>query len=75
MSPRTNAAVIAAPESILSGAVNFTRNAVRRWRIANNARRTMEALSVLSDHQLRDIGLRREDIPGVAERCSRTGRW
>lgn len=75
MSIRPNAAIIVEPESILAGAAGIIRNALRRWRAANNARRTMSALSVLSDHQLRDIGLRREDIPGVAERCSQADRW
>lgn len=75
MSIRPNAAVSVAPESLLAGVTAFMRKALRRWWAAYNKRRTMEALSVLSDHQLQDIGLIRADIPRVAERCNPVERW
>lgn len=34
-------------------------------------RQTMNELSVLSDRELEDIGLRRTDIEDVAQRCAR----
>lgn len=43
---------------------------MKRWKIYYNTRKAVEALSALSDHQLKDIGLTRDQIPHVAERTS-----
>lgn len=47
-----------------SSLVKWLRNALWRWHMR---RKTIRALSALSDHRLKDIGIERSEIPRVAD--------
>lgn len=47
----------------MSNIINNIRNAFTSWR---ERRTTIAALSILNDHQLRDIGIHRSEIISVA---------
>ncbi|NKB59763.1 MAG: DUF1127 domain-containing protein [Alphaproteobacteria bacterium] len=48
------------------GLVRFASRQIARFKAARNARRTIEALSALSERQLQDIGLSRSNIVSTA---------
>lgn len=71
----TRAGIVLPTVTPLSIAASALRKAVKRWRAAYNKRATIEALSALDDHQLRDIGLTRNGIRHAADHASRMNMW
>lgn len=49
-----------------SSLVKWFCDALWRWHMR---RKTIRALSALNDHQLKDIGVERSEIPCVADEC------
>ncbi len=45
---------------------DWTRSAITNWRVAANFRRTAAELNALSDRELADIGITRDQITSVA---------
>lgn len=55
----------ASPMAAIGG---FVSRMAARWKAERETRRTVAALSALSDHQLQDIGLARSNIISAASR-------
>lgn len=53
-------------QRVLHDLAGALRDAGRRWRLRRQAHATARALSGLSDHQLRDLGLDRSELLSAA---------
>lgn len=58
--------------SIIDAINQFLQSQVARWKAERAARKTIDALSVLSDRQLNDIGLDRANIVSAAMHATST---
>lgn len=69
---RLQARAVAAAATCLRDALwRGAKAAVAALRREHARRRTFDTLSSLSDHELRDLGLHRSELPWIARECSR----
>ena len=66
----SNVGTVPAMDLPASGVPAIVQKVVKRWKIMRNTRKTVVALTSLSDHELKDIGISRGDIRHVATHAS-----